>query len=157
MKKLLIGLIVALLLPALGGCDKIAELREKLPSGGDSEERTTGSEQEPGAQEGGEAMAKAMAEAMAEAMAKASSELSQEGSAEEAVEPGGKDVSEKPSELSLVDQARHLAEVRRKLEQDPSSMDEILAEAGIDENELEELIFRIAADPEAGAAYAGSL
>ncbi len=74
---------------------------------------------------------------------------------EEPVAEGEAGLDEEPREL--VQQAMSLSEVVETMEEDSDTLDAWLEERGMTEAELEELLFEIAADGEASAAYANPL
>jgi hypothetical protein len=57
------------------------------------------------------------------------------------------------AESELVTRARELAALAAAIEGAPERADEMLAEAGLDAEALDELLFEIASDPAASAAY----
>lgn len=69
---------------------------------------------------------------------------------DEAAEESDEEVSE------LVVRARELAQLRDQIEANPDQLDELLEEAGLTEEELEEELFEISADPEASSAYSAA-
>ena len=96
-------------------------------------------------------MARALAEAMAEAMGQMGDAM---GEQPPTTSPEVDEPQAEARELSLVERAEQLAELRTRLEADPSALDNLLAQAGLTEDSLEDLLFRIAEDPDASAAYA---
>lgn len=137
MKSILIWLFVAVFaLTFASGCDRSSDAEEAPPAQPDPEAM---------AKEMAEAMGKALVEGMAKAMGEDMGEL----------EAAQKEMEKSLGELtSLVDKARALAKLRKEIKADPEAIDELLGKAGITEDELEELLFEIAKDPVASAAYA---
>jgi hypothetical protein len=58
------------------------------------------------------------------------------------------------ADSELVERAQDLAALASAIESEPERVDELLDEAGLSAEELEELLFDIAADPAASQAYA---
>ena len=76
----------------------------------------------------------------------------QEAADDEAAAADEADQADEPSELVL--KAQQLGPLADTLRQDPASLDAWLDEQEMTEEELEELLFDISADPEASEAYA---
>ena len=69
-------------------------------------------------------------------------------------EQAEKDEEIAKGDKSLVEKARELAKLRAEIEKNPETIDELLEKWKLNEDELEDLLFEIAEDPEASAAYA---
>jgi len=60
---------------------------------------------------------------------------------------------DKAAPASLLDEARRLATLRDAIKAAPDNVDALMKEAGLTDEQLEELLFRVAADPEASALF----
>lgn len=65
------------------------------------------------------------------------------------------EVEEPAEEVSeLVERAQEIAALAKRIEESPESVDDLLSEAGLTEDQLEEVLFEISEDPDASKAYA---
>lgn len=99
--------------------------------------------------------------ALATGLAACDSTPSDEEPADDQQVPAAQEVDEQleeptgdEAESELVEQARELADLRERIEENPDRVDELLDEAGLTEQQLEELMFEISEDREASRVYA---
>lgn len=82
---------------------------------------------------------------------------SAEGSEAAAVEaPEAGEAPTEQAQSPLVVKAHELAKLRKDIKANPDQVDALLAKAELTEESLDALLFEIAQDPEASAAYAGA-
>ena len=133
MKNLKILVIAALFaLASSAACDRSSEPAEPSPD----------------PQDLGKAMAEAMGKALMEGMVQMGEELGK------AIEESAEEMRRFKDLGTLVEKARELGKLRHELKENPEAIDQLLEKIGLSEDELEELIFQIAKDPAASAAYA---